>query len=111
MSRIWEDKEIDYLSAGEKSNNIPKGLSAEFFKVKYLRMANQQSKNSFEREHVTPYIKKAYNDHYLSNDFLNKHISKSFSIDTFEDYLSVFKIMKGYDVNNLKLSYKEFLYE
>ena len=110
MSIHWESSEIDYLGAKSPTNNIPLGLSAEFFKVKHLRKAHKEAVTDFDKEHVTPFIKKNYNVKYLPENFLTKKVSKLFTIDTFDDYLNIYKSMKGYDPSNLGLNYKKFIY-
>ena len=57
MNKIWKKNKYSYLGSQSKNNDIPKGMSAEFFSVKLLRKANKYAKSSYDREHVTPYIK------------------------------------------------------
>jgi spore coat polysaccharide biosynthesis protein SpsF len=46
---------VDYLS-NTIERTYPRGLDVEIFSRKVLAMAAQQAQESFEREHVTPYI-------------------------------------------------------
>lgn len=62
----------------------PYGLSAEIFRVALLRKSRTPTMNNFEREHVTPAIKKL-----LSNGIPTEYLptsNKSFSMDSIEDY-------------------------
>lgn len=109
MNKIWSKNNFTYLASESKKNNIPKGLSAEFFKVKYLRKAYRYAKTQKEKEHVTTYIIKNEKTNYLSKKFIKKRTKKVFGIDTLNDYFKVFKIMKGDIKNNILKKYTDFI--
>lgn len=48
-------KNMDYIS-NTISRSFPRGLDAEVFSFNALKRANDSAKESYEREHVTPYI-------------------------------------------------------
>jgi spore coat polysaccharide biosynthesis protein SpsF (cytidylyltransferase family) len=106
MKNIWENEDIDYLAP---NSNMPKGLSAEFFKVGHLRSACQKSTTKYEKEHVTPYIVENSKNRYLEESFLDKTNINNYSIDTLEDYITVFHLMHGYDQSRLMEKYTNFL--
>lgn len=49
-----------YLGTGSPADGLPYGLSAETFTVCALREANRQATAAFDREHVTPWIRRQY---------------------------------------------------
>ena len=57
LIRILIDKNFDYVSNTLKPT-YPDGLDTEVFTFKALKEAHTKAKNKYEREHVTPYIKR-----------------------------------------------------
>jgi spore coat polysaccharide biosynthesis protein SpsF (cytidylyltransferase family) len=110
MSLIWESNNWDYLGADSEKNLLPKGLSAEFFKVSALRTAHREARNDYDREHVTPYIKDVLKASYLEMNFLDKQeFENRYTIDTLEDYISIYNLLGGSDKENLFVDYKTLL--
>ena len=84
---------LNYLGANDP--RLPYGLAAELFTVDVLREANQKASNAYDREHVTPWIKRVYN----RGTFKSTQLSADFgylrcTMDTLEDYLRVAKVFK-----------------
>lgn len=114
MKKIFEENKFDYFSA--QPNNIyqknwPKGLSAEFFKVKLLRASLENDKSKDNLEHVTPYIKNNCINSKSMYDFYNfnedfKGVSTS--IDTFDDYIKFVNLINNYKIN-YKTPFDKFL--
>ena len=108
MMSIWKKQKNNILCAWSKTNNLPIGLSAEFIRVKLIREAFKNAKSKYDKEHVTPYIKRNYQCSYLPKE-KNKIKIKSFTIDKFEDYVKVFNLMKADDKKNLLLKWNKFI--
>ena len=110
MKLIWENYDLDYLSA-EPDNLIkygwPKGLSAEFFKAKSIYSINNIETDEYIKEHVTPSIKKKskLTAHMAKFENINHYFKRSYGIDTLEDYLYVANLFKGvkWNTNYIKL--------
>ena len=84
---------LNYL--GTNDPRLPYGLAAELFTVDVLREAGQKASNSYDREHVTPWIKRIYN----SGTFKSTQLDAGFgylrcTMDTLEDYLRVVKVFR-----------------
>jgi spore coat polysaccharide biosynthesis protein SpsF (cytidylyltransferase family) len=110
MSTIWEASNLDYLGADSEKSILPKGLSAEFFKVSALRKANCFARHDYDREHVTPYIKSNFKVGYLERNFLDQQkFYKRYTIDTLDDYISIYNLLSGSDKKNLFVDYKTLL--
>ena len=114
MRKIFEENKFDYFSA--EPNNIlhknwPKGLSAEFIKVKLLRDSLKNDKSKDNLEHVTAYIKnncinnKTMYDFYKFNEDFT---GVTTGIDTFDDYIKFVNLITNYKVNN-KTPFDKFL--
>lgn len=46
----------DYVTSGGDTRTFPKGLDVEVFKTGVLRQAHAQTRDPYDREHVTPFI-------------------------------------------------------
>lgn len=53
---LYHNKNVDYASNTEPPT-FPDGLDTEVFSFAALETAHQQATNSFDREHVTPFIR------------------------------------------------------
>tara|TARA_B100000579_G_scaffold287073_1_gene238045 strand:+ start:11615 stop:13666 length:2052 start_codon:yes stop_codon:yes gene_type:complete len=58
MISSFEEKKVDYLS-NISPPTFPDGLDIEIFNYKSLYIANREAKSIFDKEHVTPYIKRS----------------------------------------------------
>ena len=64
---------------------------------------------SFDKEHVKPYIKRNFCCEYLANNYWAQEENKNFSIDSLEDYVRVFNLMSAHKKENLYKSFKDFI--
>ena len=64
-------------------------------RVKHIRFAHKNTKSKHDKEHVTPYIIKNY-DNYIFTEFSNYNLyNYRCTIDTFDDYLKAIRLLKG----------------
>ena len=94
MLSIWNNNNLDFLSAEPQEtsfSNWPKGLSVEMFRAKHLYEAGKFAVKDFDREHVTPYIKRLASKKATVSDFisLNATFLESYGIDSLENFLFV----------------------
>lgn len=94
----FDESKFDYLGTSSPQDGLPYGLSTEVFKVSALREANRKANTPFDREHVTPYIKR----HFRCKQFLLEHVPPSWqhlrcTMDTFDDYLRLLNLFKQID--------------
>ena len=68
MFKMYENENCDYLS-NIQPPTFPDGYDIEIFNNKILKDANDNSKNKYEREHVTPYMQK--NSRIKKLNFIN----------------------------------------
>jgi spore coat polysaccharide biosynthesis protein SpsF len=78
-------KNLDYVSNTIK-RTFPYGTEVEVFSFNALEKAWKNSKNSYEREHVTPYIYNKNNKFQISNFSSHNNLSRlRWTLDTKED--------------------------
>lgn len=100
--KLLDEMELQYLKSGSEymaceniGSNAPYGFSAELMRVKHLKEAQKYATSDYDREHVTPYVKR-----HNSISFFRPSVGfglRNFrcTIDTFDDYLSVKNIFVG----------------
>jgi spore coat polysaccharide biosynthesis protein SpsF len=77
----------DYMGTSFPEDGLPYGLSAEAFTVSALREADRQADTSFDREHVTPWLRRRSD----ASPFRPKELSTDLShlrctVDCMDDY-------------------------
>ena len=84
--REFKTKNIDYISNTIKPT-FPDGLDTEVFAFTALKRANEETKNKFDREHVTPYIKKSklFKIKNYENDKDYSHLR--WTVDDIDDFM------------------------
>lgn len=88
----FDSENFDYISSSS-SKSLPYGMSVEIFKVSGIRKANQEVTSSFDREHVTPFIKRNNREQISNLSFPWQDASHlRCTLDTFEDYITLFKL-------------------
>ena len=94
----FKSKSIDYMSNTLKPN-YPDGLDVEVFTFDALMRAHKEAKNSFDREHVTPYIKNS--NLFKIKNFQNKknYSHLRLTIDDPNDFETVSAIVKNFSPN------------
>lgn len=99
LKYVWEKNDLEYMSAEPedmKNSLWPKGLSAEFIKVKWLLESFNQDKSKDNLEHVTKYVR----ENCLNKSFGDKLTGLKFSeklflgIDTKDDFDRVKNILE-----------------
>jgi len=96
MINSYMIENIDYLSNGSPPT-YPDGLDIEIFSKKILEEAYSSSVKPFEREHVTPWIKR--NDNYLISNQINSedYSYMRWTIDEPEDYEVIKEVVNHFD--------------
>ena len=100
-------KKVDYASNINPST-FPDGLDVEVFKFSALKEAHINTRQSSEREHVTPFI---INNKKFKKFNLKNHKDYSFlrlTLDEKEDFTLIEKIIKNFK-NNLNFNLKNIL--
>jgi spore coat polysaccharide biosynthesis protein SpsF (cytidylyltransferase family)/aryl-alcohol dehydrogenase-like predicted oxidoreductase len=77
-------------AGGDKFGEVPYGVSGEAFTVAALRHAHEHATDSFDREHVTPMIRREFGDRVLTYAESNAAWrGLRCTIDTFDDFVRV----------------------
>jgi len=85
LIKLYQSKESDY----SRFSNAIIGLSAEVFSFDSLKKAYENSRDDYDTEHVTPYIKDKCNVHIEDIDTYYRYPNLSATIDTLEDYVKM----------------------
>jgi spore coat polysaccharide biosynthesis protein SpsF (cytidylyltransferase family)/aryl-alcohol dehydrogenase-like predicted oxidoreductase len=79
-----------YLATSSPADGLPYGMSAEVFTVKALRRADREASSAFDREHVTPWLRRQVGIGGLTLADPPKYWARlRCTIDTPDDYLVV----------------------
>ena len=96
---LYEKENADYVS-NTNPPTYPDGLDAEVFSFESLKIAHEQAKEPFDREHVTPFIK-------TRNQFSRKNLTNKidlsnerWTVDEPEDFLVIENVIK-HDLYNI----------
>lgn len=87
---------VDYLGSASPADGRPYGLSAEVFSVAMLRRAAAAATSPFDREHVTPWIRREGRAATSMQEAAPAHWSRlRCTLDTFEDYTRLLQVFDG----------------
>ncbi len=102
---IYQKKNFDYISNIEK-RTFPKGLDIEVFSHKALQQAYLKTNSKFDKEHVTPYLRRNLSKRY---NYVSKEDFSSIRItlDTIHDLNLIKKIY--YKFGNKIFYYKDII--
>jgi len=82
-----------YLSTTGDTTGLPYGMSAEVMYLSSLREASLNTKDSFDCEHVTPYIRRKFGENTYSKFSSLNLTDLRCTIDTIDDYLYMANIL------------------
>lgn len=90
---VFIKSNFKYLSTTGESTGLPYGLSAEVMYLSSLREASINTNDSFDCEHVTPYIRRKYDDNTYNKLHSLNLTNLRCTIDTLDDYLNMASIL------------------
>ncbi len=91
----FDSLNVDIVNCNSNKSNLPYGVSAEVMRVSSLRKAYENSRDDYDREHVTPYIyRNGKSQPFLSKSFRGYNNFRV-TIDTYDDYISVKSLFEG----------------
>ena len=89
-------RDLDYLGTSSPVDGLPYGLSAEVFSAAILRRAQSGARTAFDREHVTPWIRREGRNATHLHQGAEAHWSRlRCTLDTFDDYLRLRRVFDG----------------
>lgn len=97
MIEHYLKENIDYAAIGVEGK-FPRGLDAEIFSFDTLKKVNIEAKNSYEREHVTPYIyehPELFKIRFIQAPDKLRRPEIRLTVDTKEDFNLVREIFKN----------------
>jgi glutamate-1-semialdehyde 2,1-aminomutase len=104
---IYEQEKVDYVS-NTNPPTYPDGLDTEVFSFEALKIAHDQAKKPFDREHVTPFIKTHHR--FSRKNLTNKmdHSDERWTVDDPEDFTVIENILNHF-IPNLDFSWEDVL--
>ena len=94
----FKTQEVDYISNTLKPT-YPDGLDTEVFTFASLKRAHEESKEIFQREHVTPYIKQSklfkIKEYQNNQDYSDLR----WTVDDNEDFKIILKVFENFSPN------------
>lgn len=88
-------RSLKYLTTNDSKSGLPKGLSVEITRLKYLREADNKAKTKFEKEHVTPFIINKYGKKIFTKYKLLNASSYNCTIDKLEEYIFLSRLLNS----------------
>jgi len=92
----FHQKNLEYLCCNGQSSGLPYGLSIEVTRVKHLREANDRTLDVYDREHVTPFIKRKFGSIFFQKYSSLEKGHLRCTVDYFEDYLTIAKVFSKF---------------
>lgn len=89
MESEFIKSDADIMHCLPRISNLPYGLSAEITRVKHIREAFRQAKDSYDREHVTPYIYRNRKERVFKSRRFMGYRNFRVTIDDYIDYVCV----------------------
>ena len=87
-------KGVDYLATSEHA--FPDGLDTEVFTFHALEQAHQQTTSPYDREHVTPYLKRAPQFSRAEFGHGGNHASLRWTVDEPEDFEVIRNVLSDF---------------
>ena len=93
--QFYKNNKFDYVS-NRINRKIPIGLDAEVFNFTTLKESEINASESFEKEHVTPYIYMTKKNHYYIGNYSPEIDGSMYrlTLDEEEDYIAIKKIYR-----------------
>ncbi len=95
IEKEFISRDLKYLCCNGQGSGLPYGMSVELTRLSYLRQAAEYSTSDYDREHVTPYIKRLYGEVYFDRYIKLNLGSYRCTIDCLDDYLEMIQVFDG----------------
>jgi spore coat polysaccharide biosynthesis protein SpsF (cytidylyltransferase family)/aryl-alcohol dehydrogenase-like predicted oxidoreductase len=93
LEKVFYQEGFTHLGTSSPLDHLPYGLSAEIFRVGVLREAHAAATTTYDREHVTPWIRRQYGTRLFTPVSVNEDYSHlRCTLDNFDDYLRLLKL-------------------
>jgi spore coat polysaccharide biosynthesis protein SpsF len=92
LDEVEEDfikRKLEYISCTGESSGLPYGMSVELTRLKHLREAASLELSDYDREHVTPYVRRKFGEAFFEKykDLRRGHFRCT--VDCLDDYLCI----------------------
>lgn len=103
----YESAQVDYFS-NINPPTFPDGLDIEVFKFTALKAAWEQASTTFQREHVTPFIREDAQFSRANHAFTEDYSTSRWTVDEPEDYDLISRIFSHF-APNILFSWQEVI--
>jgi glutamate-1-semialdehyde 2,1-aminomutase len=107
MIRQFQSKQVDYL-CNNYPPTYPDGLDIEVFSFSALQKASQEATESFDREHVTPYLRHSSQFNIAAHTYIEDLSGLRWTVDEANDF-EVIKNVFQYFSPRIDFSWNEVL--
>jgi spore coat polysaccharide biosynthesis protein SpsF (cytidylyltransferase family)/aryl-alcohol dehydrogenase-like predicted oxidoreductase len=97
MARDFLIRKLDYLVCNGIASGLPYGVSAEVTRLCHLREACTNATSAFDREHVTPHLRRRFGAAYFQGYQSVAMGQYRCTVDCLDDYLKVGDIFQSID--------------
>ena len=105
--KLYFKKKIDYVS-NNLSLSFPDGLDVEVFSLDALIKSQNLSKTNYNKEHVTPFIKRSKNFKKYNYKSNNDYSNRRWTLDNLDDFFFIKKVVR-YFYPNIYFSWKDLI--
>jgi spore coat polysaccharide biosynthesis protein SpsF len=90
-------RDLDYLACNGLPSGLPYGMSAELMYLRDLREAAANMQNTFDQEHVTPYIVRKHGYQVFDKYYARQAGMLRSTVDCLDDYLAIQTVFADVD--------------
>lgn len=97
MERDFVHRNLAYLACNGMASGLPYGVSAEVTRLRHLRDACAQATDAYDREHVTPYIRRQFGPAHFEGYKSLAMGQYRCTVDCLDDYLKIGALFQSLD--------------
>lgn len=92
VAAAFEARQLDYITTTAAGSGLPYGVSVELTRLRHLRAAAADARESFDREHVTPFIIRRFGATAFADQASLAAGHYRMTVDGLDDYLSIERV-------------------
>lgn len=92
VATAFEDRQLDYITTTAPGTGLPYGVSVEMTRLRHLRAADAETREGFDREHVTPFIIRRFGAAAFTGEAKRSAGHYRMTVDGLDDYLSIARV-------------------
>ncbi len=97
IQRDFVEQNLEYLACNGMESGLPYGVSVEVTRLRHLREASRSATTTFDREHVTPYIRRCFGVRHFDAYKSAAMGAYRSTVDCLDDYLLIGDVFRTID--------------